>query len=366
MKKILKVIVSVLCLSTLMTLGLPLRAHAQEDIQSVVLIVNGNLGDLGFFDSANEGMTRVNEELGLDIQVIETGSDVTTWEPALVDAAESDAQIIVAVSPSMVEPIERTAPMYPDKTFILIDNAVDYEREDFSNVYSARFKQNEGSFLAGALAALMINDLPNANPDAALGFIGGMDIPAINDFLVGYIEGALYINPEIKVSSTYVGDYYDPARGKELGLTLINSGVDVIFPAAGPSGLGVIEAAREQEKYIIGVDNDQAALYLANGDEATANIIISSMEKKVGDVLFNSVQSHVNGELELGTAVQLGIVDGAVGLAKNEIFLNSLSEETISQLEEIEELLVNGEIEVSTAIGMETNTLNELKDQVSP
>lgn len=366
MKKMIKVLVAVFSMLSLFTVFAPLTVSAQVENPKVTLIVNGNLGDLGFFDSANEGLTRLSEELGLETQVIETGADVTSWEPALVDAAESDADIIVAVSPSMVEPIERTAPMYPDKTFILIDNAVDYEREDFSNVYSATFKQNEGSFLAGALAALMVNDLPNTDPDSVLGFIGGMDIPAINDFLVGYIEGALYVNPDAKVSSTYVGDYYDPARGKELGLTLINSGVDVIFPAAGPSGLGVIEASKEQGTYIIGVDNDQAALYLENGDEETANLIISSMEKKVGDVLFNSVQNYINGELALGSADQLGLAEGAVGLAKNDIFLNSLSQETIDQLEEIEAQLESGEIEVSTAIGMDSNTLTELKDQVAP
>lgn len=337
---------------------------ASED--GVILIVNGNLGDLGFFDSANEGMKCVEKDLGLPIQVIETGSDESKWEPALADAAEEKAKIIIAVSPSMVDPIQQIAPQYPDKTFILIDNAVDYSKGNLDNVYSATFKQNEGSFLAGALGAYMTTELPNADENSMIGFLGGMDIPPINDFLVGYIEGAKYVNEDIKVVATYAGDYYDPAKGKELGIALANKGVDVIFPAAGPTGLGTIEAARETNKYIIGVDSDQSAMYSNNNKQDIADIIISSMVKRVGDVLFNSVKLHQEDKLPLGTAEQLGVKEGAVGLAKNDVFTSSMKPETIAALEEIEQKIVAGEIEVSTAIGMSTEILNSIKTSVAP
>lgn len=365
MKKIGKIIISLLTVLLILPSTLIANTVKAEETLKVTLIVNGNLGDLGFFDSAALGMGRLKDELGVETKIIETGADETSWEPALADAAESDADIIIAVSPSMVEPIERTAPMYTDKTFILIDNVVNYDSGEFDNVYSARFKQNEGSFLAGALAALSVGKLENTNSDAPIGFIGGMDIPAINDFLVGFIQGALYVNENAKVAATYVGDYYDPARGKELGNSLINSGVELIFPAAGPSGLGVIEAAKEHKKYIIGVDNDQAAMYLANDDIETANIIISSMEKKVGDVLYNSVKAYIDGELKLGQDDVLGVAEGAVGLSKNEIY-EKLDDEIKEKIIEIEELLKNGEIEVDTAIGMDLNKLNELKNSVAP
>ena len=97
-----------------------------EEPLKAILIVNGNLGDLGFFDSANQGMERLKKELGVETKVIETGADESKWEPALADAAEEDADIIIAVSPSMVEPMEKIAPDYPDKRFFLIDNSVDY------------------------------------------------------------------------------------------------------------------------------------------------------------------------------------------------------------------------------------------------
>ena len=112
--------------------------------QKAILIVNGNLGDLGFFDSANAGMQRLKNELGMGIQVIETGDDESKWESALADAAEEDVDYVIAVSPYMVEPKQNIAPQYPEKKFLMMDNTVDFESGDYGNVYCATFKQNEG------------------------------------------------------------------------------------------------------------------------------------------------------------------------------------------------------------------------------
>lgn len=328
--------------------------------KKAILIVNGNLGDLGFFDSANAGMKRLQSELGMEIQVIETGDDESKWEPALADAAEEKADYVIAVSPSMVEPMQSIAPLYPEKKFLLMDNTVDFEGGDYGNVYCATFKQNEGSFLAGVVAATL------AKETGKLGFVGGMDIPPINDFLVGYIEGALTVNPDTKVIATYPGDYYDPAKGKEHGIVLSNQGAEVMFAAAGPTGLGVIEAAVDADKFIIGVDSDQSAGYAANGDEATANKIVTSMMKNVGDAIFRAVELDLKGELPMGTSESLGIAEGGVGLAKNEVYNKTLTEEEKAAIEEIEAKVVAGEIKVSTAIGMTTEELDKLRNSVAP
>lgn len=328
--------------------------------KKAILIVNGNLGDLGFFDSANAGMKRLQSELGMEIQVIETGDDESKWEPALADAAEEKADYVIAVSPSMVEPMQSIAPLYPEKKFLLMDNTVDFEGGDYNNVYCATFKQNEGSFLAGVVAATL------AKETGKLGFVGGMDIPPINDFLVGYIEGALTVNPDTKVIATYPGDYYDPAKGKEHGIVLSNQGAEVMFAAAGPTGLGVIEAAVDADKFIIGVDSDQSAGYAANGDEATANKIVTSMMKNVGDAIFRAVELDLKGELPMGTSESLGIAEGGVGLAKNEVYNKTLTEEEKAAIEEIEAKVVAGEIKVSTAIGMTTEELDKLRNSVAP
>lgn len=338
-----------------------------NDTLKVILIVNGNLGDLGFFDSANQGMERLKNELGVETRVIETGADESKWEPALADAADEDADIIIAVSPSMVEPMAKIAQDYPEKNFFMIDNSMDYSKGNLNNVYSATFKQNEGSFLAGVLAAkITTSDMENVNDQKLIGFIGGMDIPPINDFLVGYIEGAQYVDEDVKVIATYPGDYYDPAKGKEHGIVQINNGVNVIFPAAGPTGLGSIEAAKELGKYIIGVDSDQAMGYMANGDEETANIIISSMIKNVGNTIFRAVEKHMDGTLAYGSAESLGIAEGGVGLAKNDIYNSKLSDEIRTSIEEIQEKVLQGEIKISTAIGMSTEEMVNLRSSVAP
>lgn len=339
----------------------------KTDNLSIILVINGNLGDLGFFDSANEGIKRLKTDYGINAKVIEAGTDQVNWEPALADAAEEDVDIIIAVSPSMVEPIEKIAPSYPDKKFILIDNSVDYSSGKFDNVYCATFKQNEGSFLAGALAAaLTTSGMENTNDNKLIGFIGGMDIPPINDFLVGYIEGALFVDPDMKVISTYTGDYYDPAKGKEHGIVLINNGADIIFPAAGPTSLGVIEAAKDNNKYIIGIDSDQSSAYAANGDVETANIIVSSMVKNVGNTIYRAVESHSKGELKYGQSESLGIKEGGVGLAKNDVYNSVLTDDIRAEIEAVQQKVIDGEVKVSTAIGMSSVDLANLKKKVAP
>lgn len=328
--------------------------------KKAILIVNGNLGDLGFFDSSNAGMQRAKAELGLEVQVIETGDDESKWEPALADAAEEDADYVIAVSPSMVEPMQNIAPMYPDKKFMMFDNTVDFAADELGNVYCATFKQNEGSFLAGVSAAIL------AKETGKIGFVGGMDIPPINDFLVGYIEGAKSANPDVKVIVTYPGDYYDPAKGKEHGIVLVNQGAEVMFAAAGPTGLGVIEAAVDADKYIIGVDSDQSAGYAANGNQKTAERIATSMMKNVGDAIFRAIELDLSGELKFGTSESLGIAEGGVGLAKNDVYKKVFTAEEQKQIEEIQTKVVSGEIKVSTAIGMSTEDLNKLKSSVAP
>lgn len=335
-------------------------AEPQAAGGKAILIVNGNLGDLGFFDSANAGMQRVKNELGLEIQVIETGDDESKWEPALADAAEEDVDYVIGVSPSMVEPMQNIAPLYPEKKFLMMDNTVDFEKGDCNNVYCATFKQNEGSFLAGAVAAIL------AKETGKIGFVGGMDIPPINDFLVGYIEGAKHVNPDIKVIATYPGDYYDPAKGKEHGIVLSNQGAEVMFAAAGPTGLGVIEAAVDADKYIIGVDSDQSAGYAANGDQKTADKIATSMMKNVGDAIFRAIELDQKGELVLGTSESLGIAEGGIGLAKNDVYNKVLTDDEKKTIEDLEAKVISGEIKVDTAIGMTTEELDKLRNSVAP
>lgn len=327
----------------------------------VSLLVTGSFGDKAFNDSAQAGMNEMLEKLGdqVETEMIEMGHDKTKFEGSLLDASESDSDIIIVGTWDMKEILEQTAPLYPEKKYIIFDTDVDYEASDLSNVYSMSYKQNEAAFLAGVLAAsITTSDMVYANEEATIGFVGAKDTAAvINDSAVGFIQGAQFINPDIKVMVSYVGSYVDSAKAKELALTQYASGADCVFVASGPASVGAIEAAAESKKYIIGVDSDQALVY--EGSEE-AEFIISSAIKAVGATIINSVERDLNGELPYGSAELLGLNENAVGLAKNDIYEAGTTEEIRNAVNEAEQSLKDGKITVDTAYGMEEATLKEI------
>ena len=329
----------------------------------IALLVTGSFGDKAFNDSAQAGMERLMNEMGdqVEVQMIEMGNDKTKFEGSMLDASESDADIIITGLWDMKEITEQVAQEFPEKRYIIFDTDVDYSLGDLSNVYSMSYKQNECAFLAGVLAAsLTTSDVEYANDDAVIGFVGARDTAVvINDSAVGYIQGAQFVNPDIKVMVSYVGSYVDSATAKELALTQYSSGADCVFVAAGPASVGVIEAAAESQRYVIGVDSDQALAY--EGQEE-ANYIVSSAIKNVGDSLVDAVKKDLAGELPYGEYQVLGLEDGVVGLADNEIYQSIVPEEIQQAVNDAKDKIISGEIEVNTAYGMDEATLNEIVD----
>ena len=329
----------------------------------IALLVTGSFGDKAFNDSAQAGMERLMNEMGdqVEVQMIEMGNDKTKFEGSMLDASESDADIIITGLWDMKEITEQVAQEFPEKRYIIFDTDVDYSLGDLSNVYSMSYKQNECAFLAGVLAAsLTTSDVEYANDDAVIGFVGARDTAVvINDSAVGYIQGAQFVNPDIKVMVSNVGSYVDSATAKELALTQYSSGADCVFVAAGPASVGVIEAAAESQRYVIGVDSDQALAY--EGQEE-ANYIVSSAIKNVGDSLVDAVKKDLAGELPYGEYQVLGLEDGVVGLADNEIYQSIVPEEIQQAVNDAKDKIISGEIEVNTAYGMDEATLNEIID----
>lgn len=337
------------------------KSEASGDKIKVSLLVTGSFGDKAFNDSAQAGMEKMKAGMGdqVEVEMIELGNDKTKFEGSLMDASESDSDIIIVGTWDMKENLERVAPEFPDKKYIIFDTDVDYTLDDLSNVYSMSYKQNEAAFLAGVLAAsVTASDMEYANEDATIGFVGAKDTAAvINDSAVGYIEGAQFVNPDIKVMVSYVGSYVDSATAKELALTQYSSGADCVFVAAGPASVGVIEAAAESKKYVIGVDSDQALAYEGEDEE---NFIISSAIKGVGDSLLSSIERHLNGDLPYGEYEILGLADNAVGLADNEIYQSIVPEEVRNAVDAAKEKLLAGEVTIDTAYGMEEAKLKEI------
>ncbi|AIQ54822.1 BMP family ABC transporter substrate-binding protein [Paenibacillus sp. FSL R7-0331] len=333
------------------------------DKLKVVLLIPGTLGDKSFFDAANNGLQKVKTELGAETKVIEMGNDKTKWEPTFNDIAAEDWDVVISGGSEITEMFNMTAEANPDKKFINYDTDIE---EAPANMYNMSYSTNEVSFLAGATAALATqSDMPNANPDNVIGFVGGMDIPGINAFLVGYIQGAQYVDPDVKVAVSYAGDFVNPAKGKELSLIQYNSGVDVIFNVAGGTGLGIFDAAKEKTKYAIGVDSDQAML-LKDTDSEKANLIITSAIKKIDSAILGAVTKLQDGTLEMGKRDVLGFVEDGVGIAENDIYTSVFPADLQAKVEEVKQKLINKEITVDNAMGMETSEVEAIRNAVKP
>jgi basic membrane protein A and related proteins len=326
--------------------------EAEGDQLRVVLYVNGTLGDQSFFDSAHRGMQRAIEEFDIVGRTVEGGWDPANWQPDIAQLADGNWDIVIAGTWQLAEYVGQIAPEHPDKKFITYDTAVDFSQGNLDNVYSILYSQNEGSFLAGALAAMLTQEsgMERINDEKVIGFVGGQDIPVINDFRVGYEQGARHVDQEVQVLATYVGSFSDPARGKELGLAQIEQGADIVFGVASESGLGVIEAAHQRGHYAIGVDSDQYQL-LKETDEEQARAIVSSMMKNVDNSIYRAVRLHLEGELPYGEAEVLGLQENGVGLARNENFDRIVPDSIVSRIDELIEQIESGEIQVESALG---------------
>ncbi len=324
----------------------PKPAEPEKKTLKVINLINGVLGDKSFIDSANRGVTKAKEELGLEVKTIEAGTDPAKWQPALEDAAANEEyDILICGTYQMAEFLALIAPKYPDKKFIIYDVSLPYETcegNQCANVYSVLYKQNEGSYLAGVYAALM-------SKTGIIGAVGAQDIPVINDFIVGYRQGARENGiPEDKMLVQYASGWNDPAKGKEIALAMYQQGADIVFQIAGGTGEGIFKAAQEAGKWAIGVDSDQ---YLAIKDTnpEQAKVILTSMMKNVDNSLYRALKMHIEGTLPYGKAEYLGIKEGGVGLAKNDYYNEVTPEEVKAKVDEAEKALLEGRITVETA-----------------
>lgn len=318
--------------------------------KKIVYFVNGTLGDKSFFDSGARGIARVKTELSIPTETVEGGIDPTRWEGALIDLAEGgDYDTVITGTYTMVPLVEKIAPQFPDIRFIIFDGAVDYKKCKCNNVYSILFRQNEGGYLAGALAARLtqagIADIPAGS---ALGTVGAMQIPVIDDFLIGFTAGAKSVLPDIKVLSQYANSFSDPATGKEIAKAQYGQGASIIFQVAGATGQGVIEAAAESGHYVIGVDSDQALIYESSRPE-TAKRIVTSVLKQVDNAMVHAITQMKDSNLPLGKAESLGLNEGAIGLAYNKFTQAIVPPAVWTEIDRTRSEIINGKVKVPTA-----------------
>lgn len=339
------------------------------------LLLNGNLGDKSFYDSANDGLTKLKKELNgkFDFKVVEMGAtpaDEGKWGPTLLNYCDSkEYNVIIIGTWQMAAALAEAAEKYPDQKFIFFDERFDFDTFNAKfeagkapkNIYNVLYKQNEVSFLVGAAAAMMTTDSTMSMIDPSnkkIGFLGGMENAVIQDFLLGYIQGAKHIDPATEIAIGYVGNFYDSAAGKDLALTQYNSGVDVGYNVAGGAGLGQIEAAAEANKWAFGVDSDQAAL-LPN----MAKNIPTSALKNVGNSLIRAIKQDMDKKLTYGIAESMGFAEGGVQLVKDEHYKEMLPESIRTKLDQLEKDITDGKIVVDTTFGKTDAEIKALIDK---
>lgn len=362
MKKILSLLlVTALIMTSLVGCGSKASEKPAKDTDAlkVVCLLNGNLGDKSFFDSANNGMKLIKDQLGCETKVVEMGFDNTVWESTLYEFCDSDYDVIVVGTYQMQELLQKVAPEYPDKKFIIYDSEVDAD-----NVYSITFKQNEMMYVAGALAATLAQDKEKTNGSGIISAVYATDIPVLNDFLVGYIQGATETVPGTKVITSMIGDFSDTARAKELATAQINAGSAVVFHCAAQAGLGAIDACKDKNTLAIGVDADQA-MALQKDDPEASKIIVTSAMKNIDQVLLRAIKKHMDGTLPYGKTEALGMAENAVGLADNDVFRGIVSQDTIDLMDDLEAKIQSGDIKVKSAFDMSTEEITDLKASVA-
>ena len=359
-----KVFAMILALAMILTLSVTVFA----DTYNVAYLVNGNLGDKSFFDSAESGLAALKEAGRIEYQTIEMGgtdADQPKWLNTLNDVSESEEyDVIICGTYQMPDYLKEVATAYPDQKYIIFDDNT-YVGEN-ENVLNLTYKQNDMGYLVGVYAAGMTTDtsLDKINPEAVVGFVGGVDSPVINDFLIGFIEGAKSVNPDIKVDTRYTNDYVDTAIAKEYGLSMINDNkCDIIWGVAGNAGNGAAEAALETGKaWFIGVDSDQELTLSPD----LAALTLTSGLKNIGNSLVWVFDELDEGKEYWGTEVTLGLAEGGVGIVTDKNFAKYASDDVKASVEAAEAAVLAGDIVVDTAIGANAADVVSLREAVRP
>ena len=336
------------------------EAATGEKIKLTLCI--GRKNDLSFQQSAYEGTVMIQEQLGdkYEVNVVEMGDDTTKWQAAFYDAADAGADIIVGTGYQNKENFETIPLEYPDTKFILFDQDVDYSIDGLDNVLSVLFDSNQSGFLAGAVAAYYTTSENALNADKTIGFVGGIDGVSINDFLVGYAEGARYVDEEVKVLRAYVGDFVDTAKAKDLTNAQVSESADIVFQVAGGAGNGVIEAAAEKDGVMaIGVDSDQYAVL--EGTNLQSSVITSSL-KRLDNALLKICTDYANdaASVPFGSVATYGLPENAVGIVFNENLAASIGEENVAKVEELLGKIQSGEVTVSKASALTADEINAI------
>ena len=332
-----------ICTMALAAAGCHPASYAADDKSKVhvgIVFDIGGKDDRSFNAAAWEGVKRAARDFPIVLRDVEPG-DPTSIEPAMRAFAERGYDLIIGVGFSQTPIIETVAKDYPNISFVIVDGV-----SQLPNVASLIFKEHEGAYLVGMIAAM-------TSKTGTLGFLGGMDIPLIHKFEVGYEEGAHAVNPEVNVVPNYIGvtdtAWNDPVKGKELARTQIERGADIIFAAAGNSGLGAFDAVEQYgkddqgraQKLVIGVDSNQ--------NWVKPGFVLTSMVKRVDNAVYQIVKDRVANQFAGGIHVY-GLENEGIGYAVDQYNKDLIPPATIRAVDQARKKIIDGQIKVTNAM----------------
>ncbi len=295
----------------------------------------GGRGDKSFNDAAYKGLEKAKKDFGIDFEVIDPGDGADRESALRKLASNPEIGIVFGVGFIFTEDINKIAMDFPKKKFGCVDYSVNPEAKMPDNLVALEFKEEEGSFLVGALAAL-------ATKTNKVGFIGGMESSLIRKFEKGFTQGAKFINPDINVLVTYVSvtgeGFKNPGKAEEIAISQYSKGADIIYHASGLSGIGLFKAAKENKKLAIGVDMDQY--------KEAEGFVLTSMVKIVDEVIYQTIADFKNGTFK-GGVKSLGLKEKGVGYVYDDNNKNMFLPAYKDKLDEITKKIIAGEIKVS-------------------
>ena len=301
--------------------AMPQMVAAADDEFKIGLITDvGGVNDGSFNQSAWEGLEKAGEELGVEVNYLESATDAD-YQPNMETFVDEDYDLIISVGYMLADATREAAEANPDTKFAIIDDS----SIDLPNVTSLMFKAEQASYLVGYVAGL-------TTKTNNIGFVVGMTNETMNQFGYGYCAGAIDANPNITVQQFNANSFADSATGKTMANTAITNGADIVFQAAGATGLGVIEACQEAGVYAIGVDSDQSSI-------APKTVLTSAM-KRVDNAVYDAVQELIDDKLEGGVQT-FDLAAGGVDIAPSQ---DLISDDVIKAVDEVKEKIISGDV----------------------
>jgi basic membrane protein A len=310
-------------------------SHAADKL-SAVYVMSDNLGDMGFNDNAATGFARAQKD-GVKTRLLQASpTDPQLWRQNLEAVSNSGDWSVIFTGPNMHDNLAAVAPQHPDQKYVFFDDQL-----AAPNVLSVKYAQNEGSYLAGVLAAIAATDkkdFPLTSGDPKIAVVAGMDLPVIQDFILGFKQGAATVVPDINIQVIFIGNFNDAQKAYDLTKTAVENGANVVYNVAGPAGLGILKGAADANKYAIGVDSNQNGLHPKN--------VLASMLKNTGNSIYDSIKQIQAGKAKFGTLEIYGLSNDGVGLVYNDDIVPATVK---AKVDEAKAKVVSGAIKVDTA-----------------